>query len=181
MKNESSYHFSLLTEFEKQLPYYLVGAGAWYDQEPIDRPFGYPHYQWIQFLEGTGTVTLQGKTETVYPGQAMLLLPNDEHSYHALGSSPWIVSWFTFGGSHIEKMLHTVGLVKSGIFTITDPVILSDLIDKALFILQSDIPLKGLEASALVYTFILKLYRYLHQGEQGSYDLQHSRLKDIMT
>ncbi len=178
--NEQTYQFSILTELEKQLPYYLVGVGAKYEQEPINRPFGYPDFQWIQFLEGEGVVSIQGKEKRVSPGEAILLLPNVEHKYHSL-TDRWIVSWFTFGGSHIERMLQTIGLTESGFFTLSDPVILENMIEKALFILQSDQPLKGLEASAIVYTFILRLYRYVHLSQDGSFEVQHHRLKEVFS
>lgn len=173
-----NYQFSILTELEKQLPFYLIGAGAHYEQEPIDRPFGYPYFQWIQFLEGNGIVTIAGTRHEVEPGQAILLWPNVEHTYHAK-EGKWIVSWFTFGGSHIERMLHTIGLTESGFFTVSDSTILENMIEKALFILQSDQPMKGLEASSIVYTFLLRLYRYVHITQDGSYDTQHHRLKEV--
>ena len=172
--------FSILSELEKQLPYYLVGAGAIYEQEPIDRPFGYPYFQWIQFLDGDGEVTINKVTKRVKPGEAILLYPNVSHSYHALGDS-WTVSWFTFGGSHIIPMLHTIGLTESDFFTISDPTILENMIEKALFILQSDLPMKGLEASALVYSYILRLYRYVHITGDGSFEVQHNRLRQVFS
>lgn len=177
---EKNYQFSVLTELEKQLPYYLVGVGAHYDQEPIDRPFGYPDFQWIQFIEGKGTVTIKGERKQVVPGDAVLLWPNDEHEYHG-DTDSWIVSWFTFGGSHIEKMLKTFGLTQLGFFTVSDPSILENMIEKAMFILQSDQPMKGLEASALVYSFILRLYRYVHITQDGAYEDQHHRLREVFS
>lgn len=171
--------FSVLTEFEKQLPYFLIGAGHNYEQEPIDRPFGYPYYQWIQFLRGEGTVHI-GKTETrVVPGQALFLRPNEDHFYHAFGEEPWIVSWFTFGGSNVERMLHTLGLRESGVYTVTDPPVLELHIEKSLHVLKSKDPSKGIVGSGLVYTFILHLYRFVSLSNDGSLQKQHSKLEPV--
>ena len=176
-KNQS-YAFSVLTELEKQLPFYLVGIGYNYEQEEISRPFGYPYYQWIHVIQGKGLVSLKNEEErTIQPGEGMMIFPGDSHKYRAL-QGPWIVSWFTFGGYHIENLLKTFKINSTGIYTISHREDLDAQVEKGMHLLTSGHSLKFLECSNLVYSFITDLYRYTSQ-EDDSRALRHSKLYEV--
>lgn len=106
----------LITESDKELPYYLVDAGVHWDQEPIVRPDGYL-YQWIQCVEGEGELISGGRTFRVKEGTAMLLLKGAPHEYYAVSPS-WRVNWIVFDGHQVESFLkRTAGITAPG-FTI---------------------------------------------------------------
>ncbi len=106
-----------------------------------------------------------------------MLFPGDPHEYHARGGR-WIVSWFTFGGYHLQDLLKTIGILHTGIYRVTNQEFLEARIEQGLNLLTSSHSLKGLECSMLVYSFLLDLYKYLDK-EDGSYELRHSRLEKV--
>lgn len=63
--------FRVITDLELKLPLYVTSAGGWSNQEAMDRPDGFPDYQWIQTWSGTGQLELKDKTYTVGPGQGI--------------------------------------------------------------------------------------------------------------
>src|SRR6056297_121748 len=116
------FSFSVITEMEQKLPFYLVGVGIDFHQEmdPHSRPRGYPHYQWIQCEEGEGLLNLDGRDITVGPGQAMFLYPRVAHYYYPM-TNPWKVHWFTFNGAFLSRILPEVGLARSGVYSVVHP------------------------------------------------------------
>jgi AraC family transcriptional regulator of arabinose operon len=186
MKHEKSspalpYAFSLISEFEKQLPYYLVGTGYRYEQEPVQRPFGYPYYQWIQTVEGTGVAVINGKDFRVGHNQAMFLFPGDAHEYRSSEDStvPWKVHWFTFGGYHLEQLLHTLQVHESGVYFISNGEILDSRVEQALLTLQAHRSSKGLDCSVLVYSVLMEIYRHAHALSDQSMHHRHERLQPV--
>ncbi|MDA3958898.1 AraC family transcriptional regulator [Oceanispirochaeta sp.] len=173
-----NYAFSVMTEMEKQLPFYLVGVGYNYEQEEISRPFGYPYYQWIHVMQGKGLVSLGDSEEReIQTGEGMMIFPGDSHKYRAI-EQPWIVSWFTFGGYHIENLLKTFKISGTGIYAISHREDLDAQVEKGMHLLTSGHSLKFLECSNLVYSFVTDLYRYTSQ-EDDSRALRHNKLYDV--
>ncbi len=175
---KQNYAFSVLTELEKQLPFYLVGVGYCYEQEEISRPFGYPYYQWIHVMEGRGVVTLGDRKERpVEAGEGMMIFPGDSHAYRAL-DNPWIVCWFTFGGYHIKNLLDTFKITGTDLYTLSHREDLDAQVEKGLHLLSSGHSLSFLESSHLVYAFLTDLYRYTSR-EDDSMALRHNKLGDV--
>lgn len=176
MEKGDRHAFSILSEFEKQLPYYLVGVGYHWEQEAISRPFGYPVFQWIQTVSGRGEVRINGEIHFLEPGHGMMLFPEGSHDYQAV-EGRWVVNWFTFGGHHIENMLKTIGIGGSGIFALSNPQVLDARAELALNLLSTEDPTRGLECSSLVYGFLLELYKYITSGEE-SVDSRYLKLRE---
>ena len=174
---DNRFAYAILTEFEKHLPYQLAGAGYRWNQEDIVRPFGYPTYQWIQVSRGEGIADLGHGPVRIGPGHALLLYPDDGHSYRGIGDE-FVTCWMCFGGSHIEYLLQTLGMPASGIYEVTDGHLLESRIEEAVTLLESGHSLAGLEASALVYTTLMDIYKYLSQGVE-SYRAVHDRLSPV--
>ncbi len=172
--------FSILSEKEKRLPFYLVGAGYNFKQDldPHSRPDGYPHIQWIQVESGQGHVLIKGTNYTIKENQGMLLYPGDPHEYYST-KSPWIVHWLTFNGYHIKKVLALAGFKYSGVYTLIHPEIFSGKIHYALSILKSEDSLKGFESSALVYDFLITLMKYAYKENNESVAKSYSRLDEV--
>ncbi len=178
-RREGDFLISTLSEIEKELPFHLVGAGCDFYQYPIERAFGYPSYQWIQTISGSGTLTTERGEQAVPEGHGMLLYPDEPHAYRA-AEGEWYVHWMTFHGYHIERMLHQLGLVTTGVYSISEPVAIAALIRKAYHNLQSDHPLKGLEGSALVYQLLLDLFKYAGSSGRKSQEDQSRRLRPAL-
>ena len=177
--NEHRFAYAILTELEKHLPYQMVGAGYRWKQEDINRPFGYPTHQWIQVSRGEGVADLGHGPVPVEPGQALLLYPDEAHSYRRSGNE-FVTCWMSFSGSHIEKLLHTLGMPTSGIYNISDGHLVESRIEEAVTLLASAHSLAGLEASSLVYSTLLDIYKYVSRGSD-SYRAAHERLRPVFS
>jgi len=171
------FSFSVLSEAEQRLPFYLVGAGCDFDQDrdPHTRPVGYPYYQWIQCYEGEGVLRLNGTEETVPPNYAMFLHPKVPHEYFPK-TRPWRVHWFTFSGTGVAEVVKSVGLEESGVYGVGNGDILTDRIRYGLTRLVSKDPFHGMECSALVYDFLIDLMKYAHPRHDEPVEKKYERL-----
>jgi AraC-like DNA-binding protein len=172
------FSFSVISEAELRLPFYLVGAGCDFDQDldPHTRPVGYPYYQWIQCIEGEGILRINGREERVPPDYAMFLHPKVPHEYFP-ETRPWRVHWFTFSGSGVEDVLSSIGLDRSGVYGVGNGELLTEHIRYGLKRLQSKDPFHGIECSALVYDFLIDLMKYAHPRHDEPVEQKYERLR----
>jgi len=78
------------------IPIHLEAIGINPDQEPIDRPQGYPCYHWLHTLEGEGELEI-GRLKWRLPPRAGILIHSDvPHRYQAKTASPWQTAYVTF-------------------------------------------------------------------------------------
>jgi AraC-like DNA-binding protein len=172
--------FSHLSETEKTLPYYLIGVGCDWEQEDIERPFGYPYFQWIQTVRGEGLLTLGGQQHRVPEQHGMFLYPEEEHAYHATDSEAgWTVHWFTFGGYHISSLLQLIDLRSSGVYPVASPHPVETVVRQGLYTLQSKHPPQGFDASVIVYSFLMQLMQHIQTESRDSRESGMRRLHPV--
>lgn len=172
--------FQLITEFEIKLPYYAVGIGYSYNQEYINRPNGFPYYQWIQGRKGRGELHIDGHTYTIDENQGMLLFPEVPHEYYAITKS-WQVDWIIFGGSQVENFLkNTLNLKQSGVYFLSRPDVIGANIKKAYDIERSHNINKSIESSSLTYEIMLNILQFSSQKSDSSMLNQYNRLKPLL-
>ena len=106
------------------VPLLLTYLGMDYRQEPINRPYGSPHYACFLSQEGDGELTIAGEHMKIKEGECFLLLPEIPCSYHGLGKK-WIVSMAGFTGAICAGLFDCLGMKESGIYSISDPAIFS--------------------------------------------------------
>lgn len=174
------YAFSVITEMELKLPFYLVGVGIDFHQEmdPHSRPKGYPHFQWIQCEEGEGVLHMDGREYVIGPDQGMFLYPKVPHTYYPV-TNPWKVHWFTFNGTNLLPVLTAIGLKDSGVYSLVHAEQLVHKMRNAFYHLFSSSNLKGLECSSLVYDFLITLMKYVHRAEDEPVVKKYSRLGPV--
>ncbi|UQZ84856.1 HTH-type transcriptional activator Btr [Paenibacillus konkukensis] len=156
--------FGVITEMDLRFPIYITNAGGWRNQEPMLREKGFPDYQWIQTVSGSGQVDVGGKLHTVNPGQGMFLLPNERHGYAPV-RQPWTVKWVTFNGAHMAELLASMHLDASTVLYVTHPDATLNKINTIVSLLQSADPLRGAECSAIGYQLLLDLFLYASRSE----------------
>ncbi|HKJ84720.1 MAG TPA: AraC family transcriptional regulator [Spirochaetia bacterium] len=178
-RRDGDFFLSTPTEVENELPFQLFGAGCDFYQYAIERPFGFPVYQWIQTIRGTGVLATQGTELPVGANEGMLLFPDEAHRYHSV-DEPWYVHWITFSGHHIENMLHYIGMDRTGVYRVSEPPMIESLIRKALVTLQSDYPLRGIDGSGVVYQLLLDFLKYYQREGTESHDRRMMRLKPAL-
>jgi AraC family transcriptional regulator of arabinose operon len=178
-RRDGEFVLSTPSEVENELPFQLIGAGCDFYQYPIERPFGFPVYQWIQTIRGRGVLRTAVTEESVGEDQGMLLYPDEEHHYHAI-EEPWYVHWISFSGHHIPSMLHYLDMDHTAVYRVSDSAILASRIRKALSTLQSDYPLRGIDGSAIIYQLLLDFLKYAQRDGTGSRDSHVRRLKPAL-
>ena len=170
--------FTIVTELERKLPFYLTGVGCHYRQEHVRRPEGYPAFQWIQCREGSGNLILQGEKFIIQPRQGMFLHPNVPHEYYG-ATEPWEVDWIGFNGFQMENVAATLRLDESGVFYIVNSETILAKMSRVLNIAQSDHRFKGLECSGLIYEILLDIFKYASKSGDDSLDQQRFRLQPV--
>lgn len=173
--------FSILTEQDRRLPFYLVGAGMNFHQEldPHTRPSGYPHYQLIQVIRGKGIFTLSGRTFEVEKNRGILLFPDVAHEYHA-GESPWIVNWFTFNGNVVRDFLNEVHIAESGVYDMAETDLFPSIIQRSLDLLKTASPTLALEGSLLVYEFLVQFSLFAVKDGEGVSQRSFGRINTVI-
>lgn len=167
-RRDGDFILSKPTEIENELPFQLIGAGCDFYQYSIERPFGFPVFQWIQTIRGIGVLEDRGKTHRVEPGQGMLLYPGQPHSYYGM-EDPWYVHWITFSGNSAESMLHYLGMTETGVYQLSHPNAVETLIRRALQTLGSNALMRGIDGSAIVYSLLLDFLKYLERDGEDSH------------
>lgn len=171
--------FTVITDNQRNLPFYMETAGWQQHQPHIHRLSGYPCYHWLQTVSGAGELVLDGQIYSITPGIGFLLLPHDPHEYYAV-REPWEVYWLTFDGFHIDTIMASLGFTDSCVLTLSDnkPVeaILQDIIEEA----KTNDGLNNLELSALVYKFLICLLRYSSIEDNRSLQQYYIHLAPVL-
>lgn len=174
-RRDGDFTLATVTEIERELPFHLVGAGCDFYQYPVDRPFGYPAFQWIQTVSGTGELINDRNRFQVPESHGMILYPDEPHRYHAL-ESPWYVHWITFSGRDVEGILHQLEILETQVLRVSEPQAIESTIRDALKTLKSRSPLHGIDASVLAYRMLMDLMKYVEREGESSHGTNTSRL-----
>lgn len=163
-------YIPVITESDRELPYYLVDAGHQWNQEHIVRPNGYL-YQWIQCVQGEGELITGGKTYRVKEGTGMLLFKGAPHEYYAI-TSTWITDWIVFDGHQAGPFLQrTADFPGSAVLYVSRPEILLARVQQLLDIGHSDAALKSLKSSAVIYSLLTDMMQHtsLHPNSSATH------------
>lgn len=172
--------FPMITDFDMELPYYIVGVGCSYEQEHISRPNGFPHYQWVQCRHGCGELKIGDQIYTISENQGMLLFPEEPHEYYATGNS-WEVDWVIFGGRGMEAFMADTGKKKaSGVYFIKKPHVVSE---KILQFYESESiggASNNIANSRMAYEILMDLIEYVSDKTDNSISQKYNRLKPVL-
>lgn len=159
--------FPIVTESDSRLPLYLTSIGHWEYQERTRRPGGFPDYQWLQSVSGTGELEVDGTRWQVKPGQGFFLLPEEAHLYYPT-SEPWGLHWIAFNGSLMPSWMSLSGIRRSGVYGLSDPDSLIGQM-KAIYAMSlTGRPFLGSECSKLLYALLLDLSRNVKNGSAAA-------------
>jgi AraC family transcriptional regulator of arabinose operon len=170
--------FGIITEMELKLPMYVTSAGGWHNQNVMRREKGFPDYQWIQTLGGSGQLTVNISKYTVSDGQGMLLFPHVKHEYGPL-KEPWTVRWVSFNGACMPGLLESIHFEASKVLYLANPDITLAVMHSIVTALQSENPLRGAECSSLAYELLLDLFIHASSSEVRSKQQHMAQLSPV--
>ena len=148
------YSISVTKRQYAKTPLLLRTLGIDHVQDPIYRPNGFPVWQLFYGVSGSGEFLLDGWRGVLRPGQAALLAPNEAHSYRSLDGE-WLLHYVGFEGKLCQKLLASLGIGQSGLYSLAKPEVLLGHL-KALERIQLEAHTDpGLLSSKELYSLIL--------------------------
>lgn len=117
------YSISVTKRQYAKTPLLLRSLGIGHLQDPIYRPNGFPVWQLFYGVSGSGEFLMDGSRGILRPGQAALLAPNEAHSYHCL-EGEWVMHYIGFEGKLCQKLLTSLDLGQSGLYSMARPEVL---------------------------------------------------------
>ncbi|WP_051656779.1 AraC family transcriptional regulator [Butyrivibrio sp. AE3004] len=114
------YTFRINQRQYRKTPLILRNLGTDYNQDDIDRPKGFPIWQILYGVSGSGKFSFGSTRGVLQPGQIILLYPGEAHSYRSM-EGDWYVHFLGFDGSLCKELLFTLGMTRSGIYSLSSP------------------------------------------------------------
>jgi AraC-type DNA-binding domain-containing proteins len=156
---------------ESRLPVYLVGIGSHTGQNLIERPSGFPYFQFIYSTGGSGLLHVNGGVYPVGKRQGFFLYPNERHEYRAVGE-PWGTNWFCFDGGGAAALAAALGFTSSRSFYLGDYASVDQLWRQLLIEAKSGNLERGYRSSAILYNLLILLKSLVREeppssGESG--------------
>ena len=149
--------FPVVTD-ENILPYYVGGIGIDFDQQNIERSWGYCNPQIFIFTEGEGQISACGEVYRIQPYTACYIPKLVPHEYHRTGEkfTSW---WINFSGYDAEKLFETFKIKDFFIFNIREPDTLLHIMRQIYSCLSKDKLYGNYYASAVLYEFFIEFYK----------------------
>ena len=146
---------------ESGLPMYLLGAGARDQEFHFIREDGYPNYQIIYCVRGSGVLKLDGVETPIREGDGFYLPPNVPHEYYPT-EDIWETHWITFDGRECKAVLDFIGLDKAKPIRIHDINSIDAIFKKILYLMKTNYYYSGCQCSAHLYQFLIELNRVMN-------------------
>ncbi len=148
------YSISVTRRQYARIPLLLRTLGIDHEQDPIYRPAGFPVWQLFYGVSGSGEFLLDGWRGILRPGQAALLAAGEAHSYHCLGGE-WVMHYVGFEGKLCQKLLASLGLGQSGLYSLAQPELLLEHLRRLEGLLLQASPDSTLQSSKELYSLLL--------------------------
>lgn len=100
---------------EEKLPFFIPRVGYDYKHIIVERPKGFPTYQWLQNRAGTGTLEIDGNVYDIKENTGFFLPKNVVHKYYSK-SDVWLLDWIEFSGVDFENIKSNLGIPEFGVY-----------------------------------------------------------------
>lgn len=141
---------------EAKLPIYVVGVGCLLNQHHIDRSNGFPHYQVIYCMNGSGMLKVHEEKFLITSQQVFILYPDEKHEYYPV-EEPWETHWVIMDGEHVQNMFRALGFTKSMVLYLHNSFGLNELWRQIIVEAKTQYSNNGYQCSALAYSFMIAL------------------------
>lgn len=162
-----------------QLPLSLNVIGLSHNQDHIDRPQGFPCYQWIQSLHGRGRLHFGGQEYTVDEGQGFLLPPHLPHIYYTI-TPKWFVNFLCFSGNNVEEIMKFLNLCVPNIYALSAPEVILDY-EQQIYdtCLETDFHYP-INVSKLLYSLLLELSQDIFSVNSGQKGVFNAKIHEAI-
>lgn len=130
-------------------------------QRAVDRrQHGHRQYDWLQTLDGYGTIHIDGQTIQLGPNQGILLHPGVGHDY-APGPEGWHTAFLAFSGTIAPELTNQLGLTHYLLFPELSRE-LAEFIRQHAASFTTDTPEARIDQSTAVFRFLMLLKQNVH-------------------
>lgn len=150
----------------QKAPLIFRAMGVDHEQEPINRPGGFPTWQIFYGVSGSGEFVWEDGRGVLREGQIALLSPGGAHRYESLGGS-WVIHYVCFDEELSMKLLSCLGLSQSGIYSLGKRESFLDHLEALRKLALSDGPERCLQGSKEIYSFLTDLGTQLSRLPAG--------------
>jgi len=158
------------------LPLQMETIGLNPEQEPIQRPDGYPCYHWLQTIEGEGELRTD-QTSFKLPERSGILLPPESRHFYFAKSQIWRTYYITFTGTMAAGFAsELIGALPGKVqWDDIEDEITSQLVSM-LKLAESGTDASGWQSSAELYRFLTLLRT---NGRRNHLPSLHRRLEKV--
>ncbi|MDQ0209097.1 AraC family transcriptional regulator [Alkalicoccobacillus murimartini] len=160
-------------------PLYIESVGYNPREHDWSRPDGYPHYHWLQTIEGEGTFSFNGQEHRLTRGRGVLLKPYTPHEYITMGKK-WSTVYVTFGGTSVVSILDALKLNDSSLYTDLENQRFASMIAEMLEKIKEDAEFSKLDLSSYLYNFLIHLRKYGKVNNQPSLSNYYDKLRPMV-
>lgn len=150
---------------DTSLPLTIETVGIDWEQETVKRSAGYPYYHWLQTIQGSGVVVIEGKKINLKSGMGILIFPFIKHHYYQTSNEPWRTNFITLGGT-IALTIPTILNAENYCLASNSPSFsFSDWNARVYEQIVESQPFSPLDYSIEVYRFLAKLKEHQHHEQ----------------
>lgn len=171
--------FTLLTEEEMKLPFYVKSVGGRENEEHVFRPEGYQDYHWLHCVKGEGKLLIANREFTISENMGIFFYPGVPHEYYPLTES-WSTRWVTFDGYAVLPLIKLLGLNEWGIFNLPALAPVDRLLHDIFITVQSDSASRGFECSTLLYKFLIELKNCINTNDARLKPSKQKQLQPVI-
>ncbi len=174
-----AHYFPTLNKDQLRLPIYLKTIGIHYEETVVNRPQGFPAYQWIQCTSGEGIFQYEQKEYKIKSGQGLFIYPHVKHSYYAL-QKPWITHWVSFDGYGIKALLESLHISRTDIYDVLNKPLLESRFYDCFQLATSKGIYNNIETSAFLFQFLIDIAKHSEPLQKTSLHSQKNKLEPVL-
>lgn len=151
---------------ERQLPIFVERAGFNHLHTIVDRPNGFPVYQWLQSHTGSGILEIYGKQHIISENTGIFMPKNIKHKYYST-SEIWTLDWTELDGTCIDDIKTQLGIPDFGIFYNINTASIRKKITEIVQIYNIKPPAKIMKAASCAYQIMTDIAIEIHETKRS--------------
>lgn len=143
-------------EDEKTPVFIFSTAFDYLHNNEVNRINGFPYHQFLQCVEGCGTLYIYGKSYIIHKNTAFLL-PKDVPHRYVKSSEPWLLDWIVFSGSCLEQIMTSLNIPQFAVYEKGFSIKIHQTIQNIVKLYQKKPRNRAIVSSPLAYETLLNI------------------------